>query len=234
MIVPQHIKDMMDRIIKVYEKLYQNCESIYLNMTVGDTVYSGIGTTKYCLDDAKKFRKELDSCEGPIFEGEDDEIIRRIFLQVNSYFDPLGCPDTDSIINSVHCQTQLKKALKRAERRDDIATEAKQISEFIENAQRMSWGQFDSNIERRIFKLVKTKEEFLKLDNIEELTESGWTIRVAWLEKNWVDQCREKGIFRKFKRLLRNHEDFTAESEYFKFWYDLKKTGIYYIYIPEQ
>lgn len=234
MIVPQHIKDMMDRIIKVYEKLYQNYERVYLNIVVGDTVYSGIETTKYYLDDAKNFRKELDNCEGPIFEGKDEEIIRKIFLKVNSYFTPLGCPDTDSVLKSVICQEQLKKALKKAEKREDIAEEANLILKLIENGQRMSWGHFDANIERRIFKLVKTKEEFLKLSNIEEVTEEGLKIRVAFKEKYWHAQCEEKSILRKSNYMLKHSKNFSDAFECFNFWYDIKRTGIYYVYIPEQ
>lgn len=234
MIVPQHIKDTMDRIIKVYEKLYQKGERVYLNKVVGDTVYSGIETTKYYLDDAKNFRKLLDTCDGPIFEGEDDEIIKRIYLQVNSYFAPLGCPDTNDILNSVRCSIQLKKALKEAETREDIAEEAKQISEFIQNAKRMSWWHLDANVERKIFKLVKTKEEFLKLSNIREITEEGWSIRIGFKEKCWHDQCKEKSILRKSKHLLKDSKNFSDAYECFNFWYDLKRVGIYYVYIPEQ
>lgn len=214
--------------------LYKNRESIYLNIVVGDTVYSGIETTKYYLDDAKNFRKLLDTCDGPFFEGEDNEIIRNIFIKVYNYFDPLGVPDTDTIIKNVQCQTQLKKALKKAEKRDYIAEEARQISEFIENAQRMSWGQDDSYMETRIFKLVKTEEEFLNLKNIEELTDDKCRIRVGWYEKSFKQQCREKGIRRKYKYLLKYSKNFSHEYDYFKFWYDLKRTGVYYVYISEQ
>ena len=161
-------------------------------------------------------------------------MIQRIFLKVNSYFVPLGCHDTDSIRKSGICQIQFKKALKRAEKRKDIAEEAKKNSEFIKNRQRMQCEQQDLHIERRIFKLVKTEEEFINLNNIEELTETGERIRIAFKEKFWTAQSKEKSILRKSQYLLRHSKKFSEEFDCFNFEDDLKKTGIYYIYILEQ
>lgn len=237
MLIPKHIKRIVDRIIKEYEKAYKSKEALYEKVLVGDKTYTGLETTRYFLEEVKSFRESLDE----IFVGDEDKIKRNIWNQIDAYFNPLSVTTTSIILNKVICSGVLKKELKEAQNREDTAEDAKALLDLIKEGKYTCWGCEDAFVSKKIFKLVKSEEEFEDvLKHTKELTSGSDNpfkkIRVAFEEEHYDDQCRKKGVLRKRNALFKNsgiNPEFSKDYDVFKFWNNIVKTGIYYVYIPK-
>lgn len=241
MLVPKHIKRIVDRIIKEYEKAYKEGDAFYENVVVGDKTYSGLGTTRYYLEEAKSFRASLDTGKGEIFIGDEDQIRKNIWIHIDRYFDPLSVTTTSIILNKVICSGVLKKELKEAQNWEDTAEDAEALLDLIEKGKYTCWGCEDAFVSKKIFKFVKSEEEFEDvLKHTKELTSGSDNpfkkIRIAFEEEHYDDQCRKKGVLRKRNDLFENsgtNPEFSKDYDVFKFWNNIVKTGIYYVYIPK-
>lgn len=243
-IVPDHVKELVDRLVAEYEKAYEAGDIFYTRLTVGDRVLLGRETTQYYLDCVKSFRKNLDSEDGHLFKGDSKEVIKKIYHMIIFYYEHLSIDAINRIKNVVECQGQLYTALAKAKKIDSLKADAESMMKFIDSAAFSSWGQMDSCVERRKFVLVKNEEKFeglLRAEEVEELTpgtiEPFLRIRVAFEEISVKELYRKKNILRKY--LVFWHKYGTAENadEYFKIlnlWNNIAKTAIYYVYVPNK
>jgi len=247
-IVPDCVKQYIDSIVTEFQYFYDNGITCSCSTLIDNgKEYVGLARTKYMLDFAKEFREALDTCEGWWFEGSEKEIRRNIYYTAIEFFTDMSLKSMERVIHQVYCEDRLMKALTTAsQRRRYIRNDAKELLNFIQNSQHMSWGQEDEHIKVRHFKQIKKVSDFEALiskDNpnrAEELTfdrEPFVAIRVAWRENTIPQQCREKNIYHQFDALFTDPEqrkDFHTCYEILKFWYGLAEIGEYFVCIPTQ
>ena len=242
-IVPGHVKAMVDRIISEYEAAYKAKVAFYTHINVGGQSINGIDTTKYFLTSVKGFRKSLDTLDGPLYTGTFEEVIKKIYLRIDSYLDPLSVEAIGRVRNTVTCQRQLAEALRRCVKKKSFAADAQCLLEFIRDAGWSSWGQMDAYVRNRKFVLVdKSKfDAYLESGRTEELTPGTikpyTDIRVSWERLSEEDVYRKKNltrIYNNYWRAYRKNGGEYVDLKIFNFWYDVQDTAVYYVYIPNE
>lgn len=245
MIVPTNVKNLVKRIRKEYEDAYDGGEEFSLQIMVGDTIYSGRETTKIYLRGVDRFIILLDSQEGDIFCGTDDDVRCKIYLQIQEFYKPLSEVAVKRATREIDRQGQLMTALYRAKKKPDLVEDARAITWFINHAYRLDFGEEDSGVEKKLFKLITKEDEFEKLfeksDSIKELFSQkvipNGKIRVAFQRFSVQDLYKKKMISRKLRTFwesqIDNQENFDTAFAAFNLWNDVAETGIYYIYVPE-
>ena len=244
--VPTHIKTHVDRIIKEYDDMYRQGHKIALQILRGNKLYSGLETTEYYLNAVKNFRRLLSKPEGNLFIGTDSEIQKRIYQQICEFYKPLSPEAICRITREVVCQGQLERAINVARRNSVTSKEAHQISQYITNGRTLNWGDIDETVNRKVFKLVKSEEDFEDLlhrtgkEPITEITQEGShpysQIRIAFQVWDIQSLYRKQSRFREFRTFWEAPhvvEEFDLEYTIFNMWNDVTKTGIYYVYIPQ-
>lgn len=241
-IVPDHVKELVDRLVAEYEKAYEAGDVFYTCVTVGDKVYTGRETTKYYLESVMDFRKSLDSEKGPLFEGDAKEVIKNIYNMIIHYYEPISYDAICRVKNVVECQGQLYTALRKAKKDKTLVADAESMLHFIDTAAYSSWGQMDSYVDRRKFVLIKTEEKFesiLKSDRAEELTPGTikpfLRIRVAFEEISEQELYKKRNILRKYLAFWHKYGKSEQADEYFKIlnlWNGIARTATYYVYVP--
>ena len=244
--VPIHIKKHVDRIIREYELLYRQGHKIALHFIRGNHLYSGLETTKYYLDTIKDFRKSLNKPEGDFFTGTDFEIQKRIYQRIFEYYKALSSEAICRITHDVVCQGQLEDAIRAAKKNNATFKDAVQISRFISNGCVLNWSERDEKVNRKIFKLIKSEENFENLLNradsktLVEITDEGSMtysqIRVAFQFLEIPAMYRKKSRYRDYRNFWESPhsvEDFDLDYTIFNMWNDITETGIYYVYIPK-
>lgn len=241
-IVPDHVKQLVDRLVAEYEKAYEAGDIFYTRVTVGDKVYNGRETTKYYLDSVKDFRKSLDTEEGPLFKGDAKEVIKNIYYMIIHYYEQISYDAICRVKNVVECQGQLYTALRKAKKVEGLMADAESMLQFIDTASYSSWGQMDAYVDRRKFVLVKTKEKFeaiLKSSDAEELTPGAikpfLKIRVAFEEISERELYKKRNILRKYLAFWHKYGKSEQADEYFKIlnlWNGIARTATYYVYVP--
>lgn len=217
LIVPDNVKTCVDKLIKAYEHL-----DIDSN-----------------VEELKKLRTNLDTREGKLLEGADEEVYQNIYDKIEYFFHYIPVDVVREIIYDVHVQRQLIKALEKASKsKGALKADAILLMEFIQEAKHVAWSQLDAYVNRRSFKLV-SKEMFEKMLSRKEVTELTpgtinpyRKIRVAMEKEDTFTQYRKKHIFRKFRALCKKYNGEGIDA--FNFWYDVKDTAIYYVYIPSE
>lgn len=242
-IVPDHVKELVDRLVFEFENAYDAGEIFYTRLTVGEQVYLGKETTKYYRDLVRDFRRNLDSESGPLFEGKPKEIIKKIYYTVEHYYEMLSVPAIGRVKNKVECQDQLMKRLKKAKNNLELAADATCMLEFIQDAAFSSLGQTESYMNDKKFVLVQTEENFsalLKSEDVEDVTSKSekpfLKIRVAYKEVPVREQYVKKHLLRKFIAFWNRYANKPECDEYFKilnFWNGINNAAIYYVYVPK-
>lgn len=244
-IIPECVKTKVDKLIAEYEKILKRGEAIYAQVTWNGVDYFGADTTKCHLEILRQFRKDLDEQKSSLYSESEEEIQRQIYLRVCDFFEPLSCKAIEEVTHDVTVQKQLGKALRKAARNEEMGWEAKSLLAMIKDAKHSCWSQDDEHINRKIFKLVKTEEEFNRLfapeqkGRVEELTPGEINpfknIRVAFSAIPFRTQYRKKGIWRTYDFRRRHDRDFfDGAHKVFNFWNDVTETAIYYVYVPEK
>ena len=245
-IIPEHVKKHVDRIIAQYEAAYEERRSFSRKITVGDKEYVGLQTTQFWLEDLKQFRTALETQELAIFQGTEEDVIAKIYNAIQDYYEPLNAEAISEITKVVWVQSQLRRELKKAaKKRRKTCQEARGILDYIKNAKHIAWSQDDECVQRKIFKLVKTNEEFefiLKSnkDKCTELTvecsEPFEMIRIAMVEISFKEQYQSKHIVKEYKKLFDAHKlDWKQRAfDQFNFWHDVMNTAVYYVFIPQE
>lgn len=243
-IVPDHVKELVDRLIVEYERAYCDGEVFCTSVTIGDRVYKGQDTTKYYLDVIREFRSSLNAEEGPLFEGDSKQVIKNIYYKIVRFYDQISFKAVCRVKNTVECQKQLMLALGKARNVSYMQPEADFMLDFITDAAFSSWDQSDSYVDKRVFVLVKTEEkfeEYLKSNEILELTPGEYKpfskIRVAFKELSEMEVYQRKNIYRKYVSFWNKYRKSEQADEYFRmlnFWNDIAKTGIYYVFVPKK
>lgn len=242
-IIPEHVKEHVDRIIKEYEKLLKQNVAIFSRVSVNGTDYYGTDTTKYYIESLKKFREELDKQESPLFNGTPEEIQINIYHHIMDFYDALSMDSIYEIKRNVFTQKQLLKALRKAAKNPETEKEARMMLHVINTAKTSSWGQDDEIYDTKYFKLVRSLEEFEGHLAMAEQKNRGWEltpgslepfkhIRVAFEEVPFQTQCRKKGVYRKYKTNVRQGDFFDGKHRVFDFWNGISSTCIYYVYMP--
>ena len=216
--VPDSVKTCVDKLIKAYENLDSESNA----------------------EELKKLRRNLNTREGKLFEGADKEVYQNVYDKIEYFLYYIPVSLVREIIYEVHVQSQLIKALEKASNSKDAlkANDAMNLMEFIQQAKHVSWSQADAYVERRRFKLVSKEmyEKMLSRKEVTELTPGAINpyrkIRVAMEEEDTYTQYRKKHIFRKFSTLCKKYNGEGIDA--FNFWYDVKDTAIYYVYIPSE
>ena len=244
--VPQHIKHHVDRIIREYQRLCNQGHKVALQLYRNNRIYSGVETTKYYLDEVRKFRKLLDQPKGSMFIGPEMEVNKRIYNKICEFYKPLSPQAIKRITCSTSCQGQLEDALRSAIKKPHLAADIKHLTWFITNANTLSWNHIDENVVHKQFKLVRTESAFEKLFStasaapLVEITETGSfhvsNIRIAVQIKDIEAIYRKQNKLREYKNFWNSAvkiDEFDLEHTVYNMWNNVAETGIYYVYIPE-
>ena len=249
--IPKHIKKMVERIADEYEHIYEvesankrNNEEVYWSIKTDNKTYINSECYLYLAQSAKKFREELDKQETEFFKENDEYVLKKkIVFYIKNYFCDLPAGSCYRVEKEVFCEEQLESALKKKRFKKGVREEAKSILDFIQKRQIMSWGQDDADIDRCFFKYMGTEQEFESLltqQEYEELTPGDFNpfkeIRVAYLEKSEREMYEEKGMLSEYEEFLNEHlcnGNLSSDLEVFDMWNDIKRTGIYYVFIPK-
>lgn len=244
-IIPEHVKNRVDRIIAEYEKLLKQNRAIFHKISVNGVDYSGVDTTKYYVEHLKAFRKELDEQKGHLFTGTPEEIQASIKRYIEDFYDALSMEAIYEVNRNVFIQKQLMKALRKAKRDPELANEVTMILQVINTAKTSSWGQDDESFDTKYFKLVHSEEAFEQIVEKAKPNYIGWEltpgtiepfkhIRVAFVEIPFREQYRKKGIYRTYKSKSKKRTFWYGENKVFDFWNDITRTCTYYVYIPQK
>lgn len=244
-IIPEHVKNRVDRIIAEYEKLLKQNRAIFHKISVNGVDYSGVDTTKYYIEHLKTFRRELDEQKSPLFTGTPEEIQAKIKDYIEDFYDALGMDSIYEVNRDVFTQKQLMKALRKAKRDSELVNEVTMLLQVINTAKTSSWGQDDAYFDTKYFKLVHSEEAFEQIVKKAELDYLGCEltpgtiepfqhIRVAFEEIPFYKQYRKKGIYRTFKSKSKNRDFWDGENKVFDFWNDITRTCTYFVYIPQK
>ena len=244
--VPAHIKQLVDRIITEYERLCRQGHKIALQMYRNNRIYSGTETTKYYLEEVRKFRKLLDKPTGSMFVGDEMDVNKRIYKKICEFYKPLSPTAVKRITCSTSCQGQLEDLLYSAKRNPLLAADLKHLTWFIYNGNTVSWNHIDENVQRKYFKLVRNEEAFGKLFStasaapLVEITHTGSfdcsKIRIALQIQDIEAIYRKQSKLREYKNFWSNAtniDEFELEHTVYNLWNDVAETGIYYVYIPK-
>lgn len=248
-IIPEHIKTMVDRIEKEYENLYikekseeqRKNENVYMKIEGTDKIWVNDECYLYFSKSVKRFREELENQDTEFFKNNDEYCLKRkIVSRINNCFSELPVDAYYRTIREIYCEENLEKALKKKKFKKGVREEVIEICNFIKQRQIGSWGQEDAYVDKCIFKYIETEQEFKKIlrrKGYEELTPGDIKpfkeIRVAYLEKSKYEIYKEKGIQREFEKILYDSLDSSVDIEVFDMWNNIKRTGIYYVYIPK-
>lgn len=245
--VPANVKLHVDRIIREYEVLLHKKQTISIQISDGNQLYSGLGTTKYYLEKAKHFRNLLYTTNREnVFSGTEGEFRRKIYNKICEFYKPLSKSAILRITRTIECQDQLEKALIAAKRNSSTVEDAKQLLCFILDGYMYSWCKKDVEINHKVFKLIKSEEAFEKLlkssdrNPITEITQESkspyTSFRVA-LQIFSIEDCYRKQAkmreFHNFWERCRNIDEFDMDYKIFNMWNNITETGIYYVYIPK-
>ena len=243
--IPTHIKELADRIIREYELLCQQRHKVALQIFRDNRIYSGVQTTEYCLALVKKFRTQLDSPDTAFLAKTEKEFRRQIYQKICEFYKPLSSMAIMRITRTTECQYQLESALYRAKKQASTSSDAHQMSWFIANGSTQNWCQLDESIEHKIFKLIRSEEEFEKLisksnkNPITEITQESIhtysQFRIALQPISIKDGYRKQSRIREFNNFWENStsiDHFDIDFTVFNMWNDIKETGIYYVFIP--
>lgn len=244
-IVPEHVKNRVDRIIAEYEKMLKQKVAIFNQVTANGINYYGVDTTKYYVEHLKEFRKELDEQKSPLFTGTQEEIQQKIYCYIEDFYEALSMNSIYEVNRNIFTQKQLMKALRRAKKNSEFAEEARMLMHVIETAKISSWGQDDESYDTKYFKLVHSEEKFEQIIENAKPNLRGWEltpgsfdqfkhIRVAFVEVPFHEQYRKKSIYRAFKSNRKNRNFFNGMNKVFDFWNNITRTCIYYVYIPQE
>ena len=244
-IIPEHVKNRVDRIIAEYEKMLTQKRAIFHKVSANGVDYYGVDTTRYYVEHLKEFRKELDEQKSPLFTGTPEEIQAKIKRYIEDFYDALSIDAIYEVNKNVFTQKQLMKALRKARKDPKFENDAIMLMHFINAAKSSSWGQDDENFDTKYFKLVHSKEEFEEIIRRAEPNLLGWEltpgtidpfkhIRVAFVEVPFHEQYRKKGIYRAYQAKAKKHDFWHGENKVFDFWNDITRTCTYYVYIPQK
>lgn len=244
-IIPEHVKKCVERIIAEYEKLLKQKQPIFQKVSVNGVDYYGVDTTRYYVEHLKEFRQELDEQKSPLFTGTQEEIQGKIKHYIEDFYDALSMDAIYAVKRNVFVQKQLIKTLKRANRNSELSKEALMLMHVIGTAKTSSWGQDDAYFDTKYFKLVHSEEEFEQIIEKAKPNLRGWEltpgtiepfkhIRVAFVEVPFHEQYRKKGIYRAYQTKSKKHDFWYGENEIFDFWNDITPTCTYYVYIPQK
>lgn len=249
-IIPEHIKTMVNRIVKEYESLSEIKtpeerlnEKISWRIETADKTYVNNECYLYFLQSAQKFRKELDSQDTEFFKENDEyQLQKKIVFRIEYYLSYLPVNSCYLVTRDISCEEKLEKALKRKRFKKGVRKEALSLLNFIQKRQLCSWEQIDEYVDCCFFKYINSEQELENLlsqqeyieltpGNIEPFKE----IRVAYLEQSKYEIYEKKGILNEFEMLLNEYrnDDLNIHLKVFDMWNDIKETGIYYVFIPK-
>lgn len=244
-IIPEHVKNRVERIIVEYEKLLKQKRPIFHKVSANGVDYYGVDTTRYYVEHLKEFRKELDEQKSPLFTGTQEEIQAKIKRYIEDFYDALSKDAIYEVKRNVFVQKQLMKTLRKVKRDTELANEATMLLQVINTAKTSSWGQDDEYFDTKYFKLVHSEEEFEKIIEKAKPGLHGWEltpgtiepfkhIRVAFVEVPFHEQYRKKGIYRAYQTNSKKRDFWYGENEVFDFWNDITHTCTYYVYIHQK
>lgn len=226
-IIPKHIYEMLDQIIKECDEAYEN----------------GIKVASSISDKVRDFKKYLN--EESVNFCEDDEYViqKNIMNQICKWFKFIGYKKPG---REVICQKQLKiELIKAIMNNEDISNDSVIILDFIGKSKQNSWSKIDEHIKRKIFKLVKTNgklEEILQKtsDSNDFVTSEEISIgkckriRIAFVEESFSKMLKKEHCVNEYKRFCKEHCLDNESTDVFRFWHNMPETGIYYVYVPEE
>ena len=225
MLIPQHVQNMATRIQIELEKQIQNDFN---------TVES-----KYCLEQIKNIHEQMLNQKGNLFESDDDYInMLAIMTAILKSSTALYYPGLDIVYKEVSIEPELSFALNHASiTHPRMSKELSIVINFLQNPSISSWSQDDEFIDFKVFKLVKTKNEWNGL--MKELSGTDLAPDFKHLKIGYVEvettSFFPKGIALKAKDHLISKlgkEGFDAKRKAFKKWFKIGATGTYYIYVP--
>lgn len=243
--VPNHIKAHVRRIIREYEILLEQGHKITLQLFRDNRIYSGVETTEYYLKSVRHFLKLLETQDEYLEAQTEEEFQKKVYKKICEFYKPLSEIAVLRITNSVECQGQLKEALQDVKKISCFHSDARSISVFISHADVRNWCLEDQAVHNKIFKLVRTEEEFEKLLNCQgksstvEITQAGINpciyFRMALQVMDIEDCYRKKNRIREYRNFwnsCHNIEEFDTDYKIFNMWNNITETGIFYVYIP--
>ena len=217
-----------------------------------EEVYKSKIDRKVPLEEFLEFKKSLENGTNQILfyeEGGEGEAKIRLMHSMKKWFEPLSCYEVQQIENDVYVQRGLKSKLKKICFDSKTKAEAKSLLNFIKNARTEACGIEDENYSVKKFRIVESKKEFetiLKKFRASEITElitdkgtrvPFTTIRVATVPMDYLEMYKVKGIeekFEKFNEDSRVCKSYGCKFKVFNLWHDVRRTVIFYVYVPEE
>lgn len=249
--IPTHIKELLERMADEFETQYAEKKDRHNNGEAyckiegsNGKIYINEECDLYMAECIKDFEVALDKQEVELFQKEDEYSIKKeIVFYIKSYLGELPLKSYYNVYREVSCDEKLEKVMrKRKFKEDGIREEVKNLKKFIENRKSASWSQDDAYVDSSIFEFVSTEQDFEKVlrdKKCEELTpgykEKFEKVRIAFLEKTERDIYEEKGLLDEVERFYDDHiqnNNIGSDLETFDMWHNIKRTGIYYVFVP--
>lgn len=226
MIIPRYVRNMAERIqIELEKQIQENWNK---------------DESKYSLESIKKIRQQMIEKKGKLFESDDDYInMLEIMTAIIKSSYALSAPASDRVYYEVEIEPELYFALNHAKAvHPRMKEELDSIIKFLEDVPNSVWTQYDAYAHFRIFKLVKTKNQWNKL--MKNLSGKDISFNLKYLKIGYVSTETHwlflEGIALKAQNHLVNKlgkDGFESKREAFETWFRLGTTGTYYIYVPK-
>lgn len=230
--IPKHIQEMVKVIeVELEEQLKEEWN---------------IEMTKYKLRQIRDIRNQLQTQDGKLFEDK-DEYSNSIGIMeaIMDSCSELPIKALNKILITVEIEPELSAALKHAQMvQPRMRKEIDTIISFLENVPNSSWGQRDSYDAYKIFKLVKTKnewDEIMKKCSGQNLG-VGMTdmpdfkyVQIGYVKTETISYDLRSASEKAKKDLIRQYgQEYFEDKRYaFEKWFRIGRTGIYYIYVPK-
>lgn len=237
----QSIKRTLERIEQTIENDIKNGIVYPSTVAINKVVHVGSDTTEMQLRLFKEFRKSLEEGTNKLMQCDDidrEKAMLKIIDAIWCFYEPFTGTQISNIENDAVIGDGLVQKLEKFFQANKTDTEARALKNFFNNPCASSWGQEDSWCGIREFKLVKSKQEYniiIKNPNITDITtdtQRKTRIRLAFYSIAEEKIIKEKGLYRDYIRFMYEYLYLDDALEKYKLWYDIRKKGIYYVYIP--
>lgn len=247
LVLSENIKRILNRIEETIQDDIKKGVQYPVAYKVDGTIYPDEKATyKYWMA-FHEFKDSLEKGYNPILRCCDDqkeEAMLEVVSNILKFYEPFNTIKIYNIENEAIIDEELIQRLKNFRARSPKDEVAKALENFFNNPCASSWTQWDACCGLRIFKPVSTYkeyEEILKKEYVRDITsvkpKKRLNIRIAFSQSEAVKIIEEKGLKYDFERFMYKYAgqgNISYKIKEYEIWHGIRRTGIYYIYIPNR
>lgn len=230
MIVPEHVKDYVDRIVLAFQHVLANGECPSGTQLIDGKLYIGPNITRYYLLKAQELRRDLDDSTSKICTSTSEWTAANIVLtRSQECMSQLPEHALQEIRNSVRCYQKLYSKLLDLTLDESRAKDANAVLDFIDRAVYETLTDSDF-AEVKIFKLISAEDYIEKVMGGDAYSLKIFnSISIAYRRIPIFKLYAEKGLDDDALDLIMDGR--MRDIDAMNLWFDCKEIIVYYISI---